>query len=380
MIAAFYVLVGGTVLVADTFFVIDESDTIYSKGVHAFFDRNYKEAVTILLDAEKLESNDPRPYYFLGLAYLRQEKSKQADQYFEKAAKLEYSGRAARDYAVSESLRRIQGEERLWIEKIRATERTNAQKREQRLQEMRYGKENTAVRESLRQQLSPQNQNEDLAILKKMVEGIDANAFGAKPINPVDTSEEIIAKRKSETNPFDEIIVTPVSTLPETIETQPTPDRSRRTPTDRRRSIAESQPVSNVSPARRTQATAAKELGRGLRALFSNRVNEEKTVPTVTTLEPANGATDVDPGMVTELRVTFDVDMNMDNYSWCGSGETYPKTTGEPKWIDERTCVLPVELESGKNYLLGINAPSFKGFQSKDGIPVQPLLYKFSTQ
>ncbi|MCL2743178.1 MAG: PDZ domain-containing protein [Planctomycetaceae bacterium] len=105
-------------------------------------------------------------------------------------------------------------------------------------------------------------------------------------------------------------------------------------------------------------------------------------VPVIVKMEPANGAADVDAAVVKELRVTFDIDMNTGGYSWCGGGPMFPKLPdGEkPKWIDKRTCVLPVELESGKDYVLGINAPSFKNFRSEAGVPVVPVTYKFSTK
>jgi len=370
-IAALCFLCGGAMLVADTF-VTDESDIIYGKGVHAFFDRNYEEAITILSEAEKLNSADPRPYYFLGLACLRQQKTERADHYFEKAAELEYGGRAARDYAVAESLRRIQGDERLQIEKIRAEERINAQKREQRLTEIRYGKENATGREFLRQPAA-QHRKEDLAVLQKIAESFGENAFGAKPIDPINPSGEVITTKKTEHNPFGEIVAN-IDKMPATIEMRPA---ARNVPARRQENVG-GQTTPTLSPVAGTQATVAKELGKGLRTLFDKTTNE--VAPTVTTWEPANGATDVNAGTVTELRVTFDVDMNTKSYSWCGSGETYPRTTGDAKWIDERTCALPVELESGREYRLGINAPSFKGFQSKEGVPVQPLLYKFSTQ
>lgn len=113
-------------------------------------------------------------------------------------------------------------------------------------------------------------------------------------------------------------------------------------------------------------------------ATKNNPLPEE--TPVVTKLEPANGAKGVDAAAVRELSVTFDIDMDTESFSWCGGGETFPETTGKPKWIDDRTCILPVELEPGKSYVLGINAPSFKGFQSEAGVPVEPLTYKFSTK
>ena len=170
--------------------VADEVDHIYGKGVHAFFDQNYGEAVAILSQADELRSNDPRTYYFMGLAYLRQKKNELADQSFKKAAVLEFSGRSIRDYSVSESLRRIQGTERLHIEQIRSEERINAQKREQQIREARYGADNAVSREALRRSVAL-DQNEDLStILKNMADDLGDNTFVLKPLNPVVSPEE----------------------------------------------------------------------------------------------------------------------------------------------------------------------------------------------
>ena len=371
LLTAFCFLFGGTVLIASTF-VTDESDIIYGKGVHAFFDRNYEEAITILTEVEKLDSADPRPYYFLGLAHLRQKNSDRADHYLEKAAKLEYSGRAMRDYAVSESLRRIQGEERQRLEKIRAEERVNAQQREQRLAEIRYGGDNAAAREALRQAV-PSNRKEDLAALQKIAETFGDNAFGARAIDPAHTSEQIVTASRSGNNPFGGI-TTREDTLPEIVAIRPVAERAN-VPARRQENVADS---SGASPIRSVQTFAARGFGGTLRALLSNVA--EDVVPTVATFEPENGAMDVNVETVKALRITFDVDMDTSDTAWLGAPDTLPQKTGEPKWIDDRTCELPVELESGREYTVRINVPNRLGFRSKEGVPVVPLLYKFSTQ
>jgi beta-lactamase regulating signal transducer with metallopeptidase domain len=103
--------------------------------------------------------------------------------------------------------------------------------------------------------------------------------------------------------------------------------------------------------------------------------------PWIVSLEPANGATDVDPAL-TELRVTFDTSM-ASGVSWTGGGENFPTIPeGQtPHWTEDRkTCILPVKLKPNWQYKLGINSPSFKNFQSLDGVPVDPTLYTFSTR
>ena len=52
----------------------------------------------------------------------------------------------------------------------------------------------------------------------------------------------------------------------------------------------------------------------------------------------------------------------------------------KPYWTDDgKTCVLPVELKPGWEYGLGLNSPSYKGFQSAEGVPLTPVDYTFKT-
>jgi tetratricopeptide (TPR) repeat protein len=289
-VIVFCFLLGGAVVTADSPFVTDESDSLYGKGVHAFFDRDYQEAVTILSKAEEIKTNDPRPYYFLGLAHLRQKNTEVADQYFKKAAQLEFNGHSLRDYAVSESLRRIQGTERIRIEEIRNEERTNALAKERRLREMRYSREKAVDRENLRQ-TTPSNRHEnrqpaDLAALQKAAGDLGENAFGIKPIDPIHTTAENIVTRKAETNPFGEVTIHTtaepeipvVTTVPSNQATAaPLPKRTFVNP-DIAGEIQEpvqSQTAASTNPVRSVQTAAAKELGRALGTLFSGKASPE---------------------------------------------------------------------------------------------------------
>ena len=51
-------------------------------------------------------------------------------------------------------------------------------------------------------------------------------------------------------------------------------------------------------------------------------------------------------------------------FSWTGSGPDYPTgPEGEkPRWINKRTCVLPVKLQAARYYRVGINSTSFQNF------------------
>ena len=263
-------LQGGVTLAADSAVVVDESDSLYGQGVHAFFDSNYEAAVKILSKAEEMKINDPRPYYFLGLAYLRQKKTERANQYFKKAAQQEFSDRTLRDYAVSESLRRIQGEERQRIEKIRLEERTNAQIREQTLQEMRYGKETVP--------------RENLATLQQTENDLGNNAFGVKPMNPLNKSEETAVITRTGTNPFGGVVAS-ISSEPEQISAptvprtrEPTVVRQERTFVNPNVSAIQQEsarPAGNQTAAGSSMSGAARQLGKALGSIFSKKVNGE---------------------------------------------------------------------------------------------------------
>jgi RNA polymerase sigma-70 factor (ECF subfamily) len=111
------------------------------------------------------------------------------------------------------------------------------------------------------------------------------------------------------------------------------------------------------------------------------RDTEAQTAPAVVVKsEPATDAKDVDPG-ITEIRVTFSKDMRDGSWSWTQrSDETYPQVTGKPHYVDKRTCVLPVKLEPGKTYFLGINSPRFGNFKDASGRSAVPFALSFSTK
>jgi beta-lactamase regulating signal transducer with metallopeptidase domain len=102
--------------------------------------------------------------------------------------------------------------------------------------------------------------------------------------------------------------------------------------------------------------------------------------PSIVATSPAVGATDVDPGLK-EITVTFDQDMG-GGFSWTGGGPEYPAMVEGQKaqWRDKRTCVLPVKLEAGHYYRVGINSPSYRNFRSEAGVPAEPSSIYFTTQ
>lgn len=103
--------------------------------------------------------------------------------------------------------------------------------------------------------------------------------------------------------------------------------------------------------------------------------------PLVIDLNPPNGAKDVSAEL-TEVRVTFSLPMGA-GFSWCGDGPTHPDSPEgkQPYWTaDRKTCVLPVSLNPGRTYEIGLNCPSYKNFRSAGGLPLEPVTYTFTTK
>ncbi|HUA65217.1 MAG TPA: M56 family metallopeptidase [Alphaproteobacteria bacterium] len=107
---------------------------------------------------------------------------------------------------------------------------------------------------------------------------------------------------------------------------------------------------------------------------------DEPGPPQIVSTSPSVGETDVDPA-ITEITVTFDRDMSK-GFSWTGGGPAFPTGREGEKvhWRDLRTCVLPVKLEAGHYYRVGINSQSYHGFQSANGVPAEPSAIYFATQ
>ncbi len=81
-----------------------------------------------------------------------------------------------------------------------------------------------------------------------------------------------------------------------------------------------------------------------------------------------------------KLLVTFDKPMG-GGCSWTKAGGEFPETTGKVSWSDDKkTCTLPVKLEAGKTYRVGINSASAINFQSASGVPVEPEVWEFKVE
>jgi len=105
-----------------------------------------------------------------------------------------------------------------------------------------------------------------------------------------------------------------------------------------------------------------------------------RSAPQVISTTPIAFSKDVSPDLK-QITVTFDQPMMNLSWSWVGGGETYPETTGRPRYDSKKlTCTLPVKLEAGKFYWVGINSPQFTNFQTEKGVPAVPYVILFATK
>ncbi|NLF31010.1 MAG: tetratricopeptide repeat protein [Planctomycetes bacterium] len=102
--------------------------------------------------------------------------------------------------------------------------------------------------------------------------------------------------------------------------------------------------------------------------------------PRVAATVPKAFADDVDPSLEA-VSVTFDRPMLTDRWAFIRSGGMFPERSG-PISYDKAgtTCTLPVKLQSGTVYWVGVNAPGHDGFQAADGTPAPPYVILFATR
>ncbi|HEW79189.1 MAG TPA: DUF3887 domain-containing protein [Phycisphaerales bacterium] len=117
----------------------------------------------------------------------------------------------------------------------------------------------------------------------------------------------------------------------------------------------------------------------GLKTTESSRAVKFKN-PQVVSTKPAAFANNVSASLK-RIKVTFDQPMMDESWSWVGGDDTYPKTTGQPRY-DRRgtTCSLPVNLQPGKVYWVGINSARYKNFQTTEGVSAVPYVILFATK
>jgi tetratricopeptide (TPR) repeat protein len=110
---------------------------MYGQGVHAYFGGDLNRAFQNLSAAVQGGSRDPRVYYYRGLTYQRLGDSARADADFRQAAELETAD-ADHYFDVGRALERIQGSQRMTLERYRSQARIAAVRRTQEIRRQRY--------------------------------------------------------------------------------------------------------------------------------------------------------------------------------------------------------------------------------------------------
>jgi len=113
-------------------------------------------------------------------------------------------------------------------------------------------------------------------------------------------------------------------------------------------------------------------------SLYALQQNPSFKRPKVIRTVPGNGDLNVDPA-TKELRVVFSRPMFPHSWSVVGGGPTYPETVGDVRWEDERTFVMPMQLEPEHDYWLSINSGTFTNFRGVNREPCIPYSVSFRT-
>ena len=108
----------------------------YGSGVHAYFSCDYQRAYDDLTQAVEAGTQDPRAFYFRGLAARKLGRLDEAEADFATASEREAGGTGA--WPVSRSLERVQGPDRLALERYRTRARVAALQRDREAIERRY--------------------------------------------------------------------------------------------------------------------------------------------------------------------------------------------------------------------------------------------------
>ena len=98
--------------------------------------------------------------------------------------------------------------------------------------------------------------------------------------------------------------------------------------------------------------------------------------------QPRLGDVEVDADATKEIRIVFSKPMTDRSWSLTqGNVYAFPESAGPTHYLaDRRTCVVPVKLEPGKTYAMGINGGRFNNFKDAGGTPALPSSLAFRTR
>lgn len=126
----------------------------FSAGLHAFHARQYEESFRLLSDVIDAGSKDPRAFYFRGLAARRSGRAVEADADFAEGARLESSGDGG--WNIGRSLERVQGADRVHLERYRVQARALLAKQSNDATVRRYSDIDAAPSDSLLRRRRPE--------------------------------------------------------------------------------------------------------------------------------------------------------------------------------------------------------------------------------
>lgn len=126
---------------------------VYGQGVHAYFAGDYQRSYDDLSQAIAAGTQDPRAYYFRGLAAVRLGRLDEAEADFSSGADREMT--QSGDWPVGRSLERIQGGDRLRLERHRTRARVVALQTDREAVRRRYSEIDDAQDEVLRRRRRP---------------------------------------------------------------------------------------------------------------------------------------------------------------------------------------------------------------------------------
>lgn len=125
--------------------------------------------------------------------------------------------------------------------------------------------------------------------------------------------------------------------------------------------------------------TTAGMLPRLTAAFAAAAVALGQSPPTISSLEPAHDAVDVEPREATRLVITFDQDMDPARHDIAADGTSLPRIVREG-WADARTYVLHVEVETDRLYSLTLSPAGSAGFTTAGGRRLPATLWRFATR
>lgn len=96
---------------------------------------------------------------------------------------------------------------------------------------------------------------------------------------------------------------------------------------------------------------------------------------------PEDRETDVDPSL-DGVEIVFSQPVKQNSWSFVTTGEgAFPELGGDPTFPEPHVCVLPVRLEPGTTYGIGVNSERHQGFASAadERVVARPYKFRFTT-